>query len=154
MNKGLTLIEVLTALLIFSIVSLVIFGFFQSGYNVFTRGYKDFLVQNDYNQLINYFIKELKNIKEINSLLANELMLSYKKKKTVTYRPARQRVCRLSTLAASNTSRIIGIWNTIRATSMNWRITMMLPLKPRSIPVLSGTKPSPVRNSREIGMIL
>ena len=86
MNKGLSLIETLTALLILSIVLVIIFGFIQTGHSVFTKSFKDFLIKNDYDKLVTLIKKDFNNLKQIEEIQPGKLQLLTQDNILLTYK--------------------------------------------------------------------
>ncbi|MBU1078649.1 MAG: hypothetical protein KKH98_15225, partial [Spirochaetes bacterium] len=62
MKKGLSLIEALSALLIFSILLIVMLGFIRTGNNIFLKGFNNFLIKNEYEQFYGMLLKDIKNL--------------------------------------------------------------------------------------------
>ena len=86
MNKGQSLMEVLVALLIPSIVLVIIIGFIQTGRGVFNKGFQNILIQNDYDKLIVTINKDLKDIKKINQISNSELIILSRDNSLITYK--------------------------------------------------------------------
>ncbi len=89
MNKGLSLIETLTAMLILSIILVIMLGFVRAGHGLFTKSFKDFVIRNDYDEFISYFSKDFKNLKQIKEIENNELTLLLKNDTPITYKITR-----------------------------------------------------------------
>lgn len=85
MNKGLTLIETLTVLLLTSIVIVVMMGFFQTGYTVFNKGYREFVIKNDYDHFVSYFIKDFKRNITVKEITRGRLVLLIDEKDELIY---------------------------------------------------------------------
>ncbi len=91
MNKGLSLIETLTAMLILSIILTIMLGFIRTGHGLFTKSFKDFVIENDYDKFTTLFIKDFKNLKQIEKIEDKELILLLKKDGPITYKIVKDR---------------------------------------------------------------
>jgi len=86
MKKGLSLIEALSALLIFSILLIVMLGFIRTGNNIFLKGFNNFLIKNEYEQFYGMLLKDIKNLKKIMKITNYELIFLTKDDHTVSYK--------------------------------------------------------------------
>ena len=86
MNKGFSLTEALTAIFILSIVLVIMTGFVQTGHSIFSKGYKDFIIKNEYNDLVTILSKDFKNLKQIKKADNNELKLITQNDILITYK--------------------------------------------------------------------
>ncbi len=78
MNKGFSLIETLTVILLISILLVITFSLIRTGNFVFTKGFQNFLIHNDYDDLIKIFLKDFNNLKELKAVNKYKILLQLK----------------------------------------------------------------------------